>query len=404
MEYIRDWKQFNNLFTPRKNYVIIYGFGEVAHTVLNYLYYKNMLEDTLVCVAINDKEDTLSTRHLEYPVWPDRYNDIDIVDYHELPHFRTDTNVLVCTSENKHNEINMDLTEFGFRKILFISDEFAWCLRIVAKEIEQDMLFKIDFKLNELGKCLADLKYRVEQKQEIVRVNTAAFDEYKNAFKDRDVVIVATGPTLKDYQPIPGAVHIGVNFAYRKADIPLDFLFLMDGYNIRENIIQENGSNDLIQGVGSIKERIFIGRLERRSIYEHYQDLPIDYDLMNKKCKPYKADYYLSGTIYSDITSHALMHFRTTVFCAIQFALFTNPKRIFIVGCDVSDKGHFYKDDKDKLIKCGKINSPMLKLGWLRIKKFARQHYPNTEIVSINPVGLRGLFKDVYTDGNKNVI
>ena len=33
-----------------------------------------------------------------------------------------------------------------------------------------------------------------------------------------------------------------------------------------------------------------------------------------------------------------------------------------------------------------------------RIKEFARQYYPETEIISINPVGLKGLFIDQYTD------
>ena len=31
-------------------------------------------------------------------------------------------------------------------------------------------------------------------------------------------------------------------------------------------------------------------------------------------------------------------------------------------------------------------------------KMFARHHYPETEIISINPVVLKGLFKDIYTE------
>ena len=40
----------------------------------------------------------------------------------------------------------------------------------------------------------------------------------------------------------------------------------------------------------------------------------------------------------------------------------------------------------------------LAKVGYARTKMFARQYYPETEIISINPVGLRGLFKDVYTE------
>ena len=33
---------------------------------------------------------------------------------------------------------------------------------------------------------------------------------------------------------------------------------------------------------------------------------------------------------------------------------------------------------------------------WLKLKKFAKTYYPDTEIISVNPVGLKGIFKDVY--------
>lgn len=29
---------------------------------------------------------------------------------------------------------------------------------------------------------------------------------------------------------------------------------------------------------------------------------------------------------------------------------------------------------------------------------FAKQYYPNTEIISVNPVGLKGIFTDLYTE------
>lgn len=34
---------------------------------------------------------------------------------------------------------------------------------------------------------------------------------------------------------------------------------------------------------------------------------------------------------------------------------------------------------------------------WCSLKKFLEIFYPDIEIISVNPVGLRGLFKDVYT-------
>ena len=47
------------------------------------------------------------------------------------------------------------------------------------------------------------------------------------------------------------------------------------------------------------------------------------------------------------------------------------------------------------------MNVQNVKIGYARIKMFARLYYPDTEIISINPVGLRGLFRDAYTDNYK---
>ncbi len=38
-----------------------------------------------------------------------------------------------------------------------------------------------------------------------------------------------------------------------------------------------------------------------------------------------------------------------------------------------------------------------LKEKYQEMKRFAQIHYPETEIISINPVGLKGMFKDIYT-------
>ena len=32
------------------------------------------------------------------------------------------------------------------------------------------------------------------------------------------------------------------------------------------------------------------------------------------------------------------------------------------------------------------------------IKKFVETYYPETEIISVNPVGLKGIFKDLYQE------
>ena len=68
---------------------------------------------------------------------------------------------------------------------------------------------------NKIDTVANELAYLVEEQNEVSTVNTKAFAKYRNCYRGRDVVIVATGSTLNMYQPIKGAVHIRVNTAYK---------------------------------------------------------------------------------------------------------------------------------------------------------------------------------------------
>ena len=90
-----------------------------------------------------------------------------------------------------------------------------------------------------------------------------------------------------------------------------------------------------------------------------------------------------------DISTQPLGCFGSIVFPALQFALWTHPKRIYLVGCDCTTNGYSY-DKKDKNFL--PVNTIIE--TYKKFKQFAQKYYPDVEIISINPVGLKGLFKD----------
>ena len=96
-----------------------------------------------------------------------------------------------------------------------------------------------------------------------------------------------------------------------------------------------------------------------------------------------------------DITKRPLNEWGSTTFAALDFALWTHPKRIFLVGCDCTTNGYF-KEQKSP-IATTKEGYEYFKYGWEQIKYYIYGHYPDVEIISINPIGLKGLYKDVYT-------
>ncbi len=85
--------------------------------------------------------------------------------------------------------------------------------------------------------------------------------------------------------------------------------------------------------------------------------------------------------------------------CAFEFALWTQPKEIYLVGFDCARTGHFNCDDSERLRQQDfQKNFDRIFYGWNYYKKFAKTYYPETEIISVNPVRLKGLFdKDIYT-------
>jgi len=77
----------------------------------------------------------------------------------------------------------------------------------------------------------------------------------------------------------------------------------------------------------------------------------------------------------------------TSAFHAFFFAVYIGCSKIYLVGTDCN-KTSFYGNPNDYSI---------CKPGWEDIKLRLTAHYPNIEIISINPVGLKNVFPYEHT-------
>lgn len=218
----------------------------------------------------------------------------------------------------------------------------------------------------------------------VASVNYNAFNDYKDVNIGKDVVVIGAGPTLNSYIPMPSAIHIGVNSTYkRNGDLKFDYFFLQDyGQDYESNVLVKA----TISALNAMKCTLFYGVPidSRMKVYT----IPMG---LTTNARQYYVMDSRHREICADIRYFPLMDYNSVIFSAIQFALFTNPKRIYLVGCDVSDHGHF--DNSMKMRKDGLFN---ILYGYRCLKDFAEKHYPDTEIISINPIGLKGLFTDIY--------
>ena len=113
----------------------------------------------------------------------------------------------------------------------------------------------------------------------------------------------------------------------------------------------------------------------------------------------YVADYFGKAHGYwYDLTMPINLEFfplidnASVIFSAVQFALYTHPNRIYLVGCDCSSmRKHFYGIDASQTYE-----AEILINNWKRMKAHIDLFFPEVEVVSINPIGLAGVFKDEY--------
>lgn len=240
-------------------------------------------------------------------------------------------------------------------------------------------LDKLEAKLNKVERDVLNLKTNIQASQ----IHLDIFKKYKNFFKDKDIVIVGTGSSTKLYKKPKKAIHIGLNRSY-KLNIKLDFLFINDA------VYPENDF-ELRRFIENNPDcKVFLGLLPDRFLYNqtHFRHNPDLFCYSN--VFPYVLEYFSQGVWAYDISHEPFGDFNSVVFSALQFACYANPQKIFLVGCDCVE-GHFYKDYYSE-----KFSLSYLVPVWKKIKLLLDKFYPQIQIVSINPIGLKGLFDDIY--------
>ena len=282
-----------------------------------------------------------------------------------------------------------------------------------------EYIFSITNSLEKRHKIITiiGLKFKIKRKpecyiEEILRKNNKAlikmmqrsitialqhqktFLSFKNKHQNQEIVLIGAGPTVNKFIPINNTVYVGCNRAFLLDKVKFDYLFSIDKVGIDqyyEEFLKYEGNN-------CIK---FLGD---QNLGKDFQ-IPESYILKLNNVLRYKTSIGFGLSHFSlDIDSEPLLNCASVALQAMQFILYTNPKRVYIVGidCTVASQKHFtgqsYQNDKRN--EDAQALDAKNKRYWASIKEFAQTYYPETEIISINPVGLKGLFRDIYTNEN----
>lgn len=273
----------------------------------------------------------------------------------------------------------------GNRKIVSL---FGLKIKLKRKSFEEELINVFNNKINTLHR---DLNRNIQKNLSIYHQHQKAFANYKNINYRKDVVLIATEPTLNNFvdENISSkAIRVGCNKAFMRRDITLDYLFMQD-YEACKDFI-----NDVPDYVSPICNLFYGFTWEYRK--DRQKVIPDSIAIKHGATRYYTDWAAIKGfkpEFTYDIATQPLCCWGTIAFPAMQFILWTNPKRVYLVGCDCSI-GHF----DESSLKEDALNMEYLVKRWKELKRFVLCYYPETEIISVNPVGLKGLFRDVYTE------
>ena len=217
------------------------------------------------------------------------------------------------------------------------------------------------------------------------------FLPYKRSLEGKEVVLVATGPSAELYKnPIKDAIHVGVNSAIHFDWLKLDYLFVNDGFG------NNPGLNDEIDNYRKGEcQKFYAIHSPRRLSINRKNGMNIDRIAQTHFYNANAIPYVLEDAGYQrwavNLECEPLGDIGGTSFSALQFICYTHPKKIYLVGCDAGQS--FSKTASVDINYNHQIKM------WKMFQDFVTRVYPDIEVVSINPVNLKGMFEDIYTEG-----
>ncbi len=247
---------------------------------------------------------------------------------------------------------------------------------------EQKIIMSIDLvKLNRLNQLNLSTAF----------MHLQTFPAFKAKHRNKDIVLVASGVTGSKYVPHikTDAIHIGVNrsFQLENYSIPMDYIFIQDYSGKTQEYIEDlnNYKKDTCQKFYGLTTEW--NSNPERTIPETHA--------VKAQALRYRTDWVnvagFEPQFAYDIATQPLGCFGSIVFPALQFALWTQPKHIYLVGCDCTTAGYSYDPKDTNFLKPDNIIQ-----AYQKFKNFKNKYYPHIKLTSINPVGLRGVFNDEF--------
>lgn len=236
------------------------------------------------------------------------------------------------------------------------------------------------------------ISMKVSRSLTVFALHQKTFGEFRNKHEGESVALVGAGPTVKFLEPLKNTRYVGLNRAFLRDDVHFDYLFSIDKAGL------DTGKEQFYDGFFNYDCIKFMGDQNMGANFQ----IPQHIIYKDDKVRRYKTTArFLPNTFALDIDTVPLANSCSCSIQAMQFILFTNPKKIYVYGidCSCASGQHFTGSAVNNAARGENARAIDVQhiADWRRLKNFVKTYYPETEIYIVNPVGLKGIFNDIYT-------
>lgn len=215
--------------------------------------------------------------------------------------------------------------------------------------------------------------------EEIKKVHSIIFPHFKDSNIGKTLVIIGNGATLECAPLFKGCKVISCNKNPSLFGHAAEYIFNSEYRdNHFEDLLISNDTSDIFLDCVSLNIK--------KHLYNHAR-------LQRKK----NTHYYFGQSVFNvapkgNISENPLSYFGDTACSALHFALYTKPKAIYLIGCDI--KGRYSKNSFQKY----NASDAEIIYGYEQLKRLRDREFSDTKIVCVNPVGLKGIFDELYSN------
>jgi hypothetical protein len=233
-------------------------------------------------------------------------------------------------------------------------------------------------------------------------LNHRTFKKFQLTHEGAVSILFATGPSLNDFSysglPDVPSVRTGVNSFIYHDQYELDYYFCAHD-------VSKEGSDhphNEIEKADPIREKIKSRSSDMQVfcpraglLYGHHCEVDTFFSaeaIREFNAIPYVVSLTAEGKeAFATSLEHQPFYNHSIVFSALQFLLYTGVSKVYLVGCDCGGAAS-YLCEESGLTDFGDLHQ-----FWKDFRSFVVEKYPDVEVVSVNPRGLKGMFEECYT-------